>query len=145
MNFVLPFAHGGEWRVVGFELSMMHEYGSYLQFRNQFPYSEATYVAKSNFFGTYGWFTEILFGRGHFGIKVGSGAIMGEQYNNLLIIDNDTEKPLKYHYSSASFTGVIDKFTIYAQLNTGTKATFLQFGSNYRIAKKKKNLPVNLY
>ena len=70
---------------------------------------------------------------------------MGEQYNNLMIIDNDTEKPLRYHYSSVSFTGVIEKFTIYAQLNTGTKATFLQVGSNYRVAKKKKPQQTNLY
>jgi hypothetical protein len=144
MNAVIPFVDGGEFRVIGFELTLEHEYGNYLQFRKQIPYSQVTYVAPNNFYGTYGFFTEILFPKGHLGLKLEKGWIMGSQYNNLMVFDNSSQENLKYHYFNMTLSGFINKWTIYMQLNSATKATTFQFGTNYRIAKKKNSPQTNL-
>jgi hypothetical protein len=137
LDIILPIGGGGEWRVLGYEFSLTHEFGKYLQFRNQIPFSYLTYVAPSNFYGNDGFFTEIMMFKGAIGLKLEKGWVMGSQYNNLQIMDNSTQQLLQYHYFTMTLSGIIKKFTVYLQLNSATMASGLQFGVNYRIAKKK--------
>jgi hypothetical protein len=139
LDLVIPFSDGGEWRVIGFETTFTHEFGDYLQFRKQFPDSAATYIARSNFYGTIGGFTEFIWGRySHFGIRLEKGAVMGSAYNNLQILDASSGATLKYHYFSLTFSEMMERWTLYFQVNTATKAGFLQGGINFRVTEKKK-------
>jgi hypothetical protein len=137
VDIILPIGGGGEWRVLGYEFSLTREFGRYLQFRNQIPYSYVTYLAPSNFYGSDGFFTELMMFKGCLGFKLEKGWVMGNQYNNLQIMDNSTQQLLQYHYVNLTLSGIIKEFTVYLQLNSATKASGLRFGLNYRIAKKK--------
>jgi hypothetical protein len=48
-DIILPISGGSEWRILGFEFSLTREFGKYLQFRNQIPYSYDTMLRRIAF------------------------------------------------------------------------------------------------
>jgi hypothetical protein len=140
INGVVPIRRGdrsGEWRFLGIETSLQHEFGDYLQFRKQLPDSAATLIAKSNFFGTLGLYTELVgkTRQGNFGFRFAAGLILGSSYNGLNIYDNSSDRYLRYNYTTFTFHYTWMKYTGYVQTNSATKAFGVHFGMNYRIGK----------
>lgn len=74
LNWVLPFRNW-EWRALGVEASWLHEYGSYLKFRQQLPDTAANILDRRNRFFTIGLNTDFVFyaRKGSGGIKMGTG------------------------------------------------------------------------
>ncbi len=136
INLVIPF-YKREWRILGVETSLRHEFGRYLQFREQLPDSAATLDIRDNFFGTAGLTTEFI-GQtptGQFGFKWAYGWVLGSAYQNLNIYDNTSGHFLRYRYFNFSFHYTYTRYTGYVQLNTATKATALHLGLNYRLTR----------
>src|ERR1700733_8497918 len=136
MNLVIPFEKR-EWRIIGVETSLRHEFGNYLRFRKGLPDSAATLDAKSSFFGTAGLTSEFI-GKtktGQFGFKWAYGWVLGSEYQNLQIYDNSTETYLRYRYFNFSFHYTYTRYTGYMQLNTAAKATAFHLGFNYRLTR----------
>ncbi len=136
INGVLP-TNRSEWRFLGIETSLEREFGDYLQFRKQLPDSAATLIERSNFFGTLGFYTELLgkTRQGNFGFRFATGIILGRSYNNLNIYDNQSKHNLRYSYTNFTFHYTLLRYTGYWQLDFATKASGSHFGLNYRIGK----------
>ena len=134
MNLSAQF-YKREWRYLGFETSLNHEFGRYLQLRQVIPDSAADLIIRNNFFGTIGITSEFL-GQtrtGQFGFKWAGGWVLGPDYNNLGFHDNESGAPLRYHYFNFTFHYSWSAYTSYIQLNSATKATGLHIGFNYRL------------
>jgi hypothetical protein len=129
-----------EWRIIGFETSMTHEFGDYLQFRKQMPDSAATLIVRSSFFATVGLTTELVrkIQDGQIGWKFASGWALGSSYNFLEIHDNASQTNLGgYGYFSFTFHYTVDQYTAFFQVISATKATGIHFGLNYQIGGKR--------
>jgi hypothetical protein len=132
--------HVVEWRIIGFETSMTHEFGDYLQFRKQMPDSAATLIVRNSFFATFGLTTELVrkIRDGQIGWKFASGWALGSSYNFLEIHDNASGTNLGgYGYFSFSFHYTVDRYTAFFQVISATKATGIHFGLNYQIGGKR--------
>lgn len=136
INLVIPF-YKREWRILGVETSLRHEFGRYLQFRKQLPDSAATLDIRDNFFGTAGLTSEFI-GQtptGQFGFKWAYGWLLGSAYQNLDIYDNTSGHFLGYQYFNFTFHYTYTRYTGYVELNTATKATGFHLGFNYRLTR----------
>jgi hypothetical protein len=133
-------AHIVEWRIIGFETSMTHEFGDYLQFRKQMPDSAATLIVSSSFFATFGLTTELVrkIRDGQIGWKFATGWALGSSYNFLEIHDNASGTNLGgYGYFSFTFHYTVDRYTAFFQVISATKATGIHLGLNYQIGGKR--------
>jgi hypothetical protein len=136
LNLVIPLEMR-EWRIIGVETSLRHEFGNYLRFRQKLPDSAATLDAKSSFFGAAGITSELI-GKtrnGQFGVKCAYGWVLGSEYQNLQIYDNTTDRFLSYRYFNFTFHYTYTRYTGFVQLNTAAKATALHLGFNYRLTR----------
>ena len=137
INVVVPMQNG-EWRALGVETSFRKEFGSYLAFRKNLPDSAATWIVRSDTYGTIGGFTEIL-AEGHlttYGFKFGAGTVIGKNYRSRSIVDNGIGgQNLIYNYLHITFHLTRGKWTGYLQCNDATKATAFLMGANYRFGK----------
>jgi hypothetical protein len=132
--------HIVEWRIIGFETSMTHEFGDYLQFRKQMPDSAATLIVRSPFFATFGLTTELVrkIRDGQIGWKFATGWALGSSYNFLEIHDNASNSNLGgYGYFSFTFHYTLDQYTAFFQVISATKATGIHLGLNYQIGGKR--------
>ncbi|MDR3713910.1 MAG: hypothetical protein P4L51_13900 [Puia sp.] len=126
-----------EWRVLGVETSLEREFGDYLAFRKQLPDSAASFLVKSNFFGTVGLYTEWL-GKtphGDFGFRLATGWLLGSSYNHLNIYNNSSDTYLRYRYFNFTFHYTWTNYTAYLQTDAATKANGIHLGFNYRIGR----------
>ncbi|MEP7280186.1 MAG: hypothetical protein ABI813_16180, partial [Bacteroidota bacterium] len=126
----------GEWRFLGVEGNIFHEFGEYYDFRKIMPDSQATEIDRKNYLGSAGINTELVFkgqSQNKFGIKLAFGSYFRRlhyvgadpgdyyhQYNDLLYFANT------YHFS-------FKKNTVYFQFNSATHAVHFQLGYNYRL------------
>jgi hypothetical protein len=132
--------HVIEWRIIGFETSMTHEFGDYLQLRKQLPDSAATLIVRNSFFATFGLTTELLrqVPGGQIGWKFSTGWALGSSYNFLQIQDNESGRNIGgYGYFSFALHYTVDPYTAFFQISTATKAREIHFGINYQIGGKK--------
>jgi len=130
MNAVIPFSHGGEWRIIGIETSLCKEFGDYLAVRKQLPDSAASFINRKSFFGTLGGYTELV-GKtnyGSFSMKINTGAVLGKSYHDVTSIGN-------YWYFSFTLAATIKKWTPYIQANFAPKASHALFGANYSLGR----------
>lgn len=127
-----------EWRIFGVETSLRQEFGKFAKVRKGLPDSAATVVIRNRFFGTLGFFTEIV-GKGHnasTGCKLGWGKVLGDDYNNFNLKDGYfVDNPLRFGYFIFNVHTTGKKWTYYVQGNLSKKASGLVFGTNYRISK----------
>lgn len=134
INFVWPFRGGGEWRVIGTELSWNQEFGKYLDFRQQLPDRAANLIDKNRRFLTIGVSTDLLLPitNGYLGVK------MGGVFNPRSLKGYNKEGfPTTYSssYFSNTFHLTLSRVTGFLQMNFGTYAVGLQLGANLRLGK----------
>jgi hypothetical protein len=136
MNLVIPFEKR-EWRIIGAEISLRHEFGNYLRFRKELPDSAATFDAKSSFFGAAGLTSEFIgqTRNGQLGFKWAYGWVLGSEYQNLQIYDNTTDHFLRYQYFNFTFHYTYTRYTAYLQISSAEKATTLHLGFDYRLTR----------
>lgn len=127
-----------EWRIFGAETSLRQEFGNYVHARNHIPDSAATVVVRNRFYGTFGFFTEIL-GRGRnseTGCKLGMGGAIGSDYHNFHFKDSYFAKnPPSFGYVLLNVHTTVNKWTAYIQGNFAKKAASCFIGMNYRISR----------
>jgi hypothetical protein len=133
-NVVVPFRYGGEWRVLGTEVSWNHEFGQYLQFRKQLPDSAANLIDRNQQSLSISFSTEILMpvGKDLVGCKT---AVVFNPHR----INGHNQMGSSTKYSSAYWSNTLHltmrQVTIFGQLNIGSYAVGLQLGTNVRIGK----------
>jgi hypothetical protein len=125
----------GEWRYLGLETSVTHEFGNYLAVRKEMPDSIATLIIRSPTFATIGVTSEILgYDRNsEFGFKWALGWALGRQYSNTGVVDNKSGDQLRYMYVNLTLHYSYQRFTTYFQYNGATKASLIFLGINYRL------------
>lgn len=139
INFVASF-DDFEWRVFGAETSLRQEFGDYVHARNKIPDSAATVVVRNRFYGTFGFFSEIV-GRGRksgseTGLKMGFGTVIGSDYHNFHFTDSYfADNPPRFGYFLFNVHHTTNKLTAYIQGNFAKKAANCLVGVNYRISK----------
>jgi hypothetical protein len=136
INAVVPIGIG-EWRLLGVETSVIHEFGNYLSLRRQMPDSIATLINRSSLFATVGIYSELIghVREGEFGFRWAYGTALGHAYSDPGIEDNDTGSPLRYLYFNFSFHYTYHRMTAYVMINQATKVTGEQAGINYRLTR----------
>ncbi|HVV03678.1 MAG TPA: hypothetical protein VHC96_05610 [Puia sp.] len=135
-NVVVPM-NGGEWRVIGVEGSVNHEFGQYLAIRQKIPDSAASIIARGAAYGTFGINSEIVGStkNGEFGFRMAVGTVIGNPYTNPHVYDYSNGHSISYGYLCLSTHYTYQKYTFYGQLNFATKADGISFGLAYRLNK----------
>lgn len=132
LNYVKSFPKGGEWRIIGAEWNWQRESGEYLDFRRSLDFNDANLNDKNREFSTVSITTELL-GKtknGSYGYKIAYGASL----QSLIQYDEDGNgRKVMPSSLSQTFHITQDRFTGYAQLNTGFYSYNFRFGINYRI------------
>ena len=133
MNVVLPIS-GGEWRILGIETDMHHEFGDYLSFRKNLADSLAALNIRNSFYATVGLTTEMIgrTGNGEFGFRMALGQGLGPYYHTN-VYDYESKHFLNYSYFDLSFHYTWDQYTAYLQSGWAEQANSFQIGLQYRL------------
>ena len=134
INLVKPF-HNGEWRYFGLEGTLHREFGDYLSFRRKLPDSLAGILVRNPLYATIGYTTEIIGRnrRGEYGFRLGSGMILGGAYLHLR--DTAGRDELSYSYVNLAFHYTFERYTGYAQMESGIKGLSFHLGFVYRFGR----------
>jgi hypothetical protein len=134
MNGVWSFP-GGEWRFLGFETSVNHEFGDYLRVRRQIPDSVTSLNVHGSFFATLGLTTELVRKTqdGEVGWKWAGGWVLGSNYNYLNIEDSYVGHIGGYNYFNFTFHVTANRGTFYLQADGARKAKAVHLGIVYRL------------
>jgi hypothetical protein len=134
INMVKPFRKG-EWRFIGLEATLHREFGDYLSFRKKLPDSLTAVNVRSPFFATVGYTTEIICRtpHGEFGFRLGNGMILGGAYLHLR--DSLKGDELSYSYINLASHYTYERYTGYAQMETGYKGLSFHLGFVYRFGR----------
>jgi hypothetical protein len=142
VNVVLPFAGGGEWRIVGLEACVRNEFGDYLQFRERLPFEAANVIDRNHVLVTLGLATDIIFRVKHhssMGLKfaLGKSIFMDKaQWAGTYISQSYSRGDLYtpgYGYFTQTTHFTIKRYTGFLQSNIGTQAFSFQMGMSYRL------------
>ncbi|HVU53468.1 MAG TPA: hypothetical protein VHD83_00360 [Puia sp.] len=135
-DYVMPITKG-EWRVIGIEGSLNHDFGSYYNIRKNLPDSAASIIARGPNYGTLGISSELIGSTAHgeFGFRMATGWALGAPYRNSGVYDYKREKYVAYGYFSMTTHFTHDRFTLFGQLQFATKADGISFGMAYRLNK----------
>jgi hypothetical protein len=127
-----PFNNGGEWRIIGTELSWMNEFGNYHSFRKNLPDTAANLISRHRNFVTVGFHTDIdLKTRdGSIGLKL--GAVLSTRKQTVTHNYGSTS-PINPGYFSMTWHYSYGRTTSYWQTNIGTWTFMSMFGLNYRL------------
>jgi hypothetical protein len=133
-NIVLPMA-SGEWRVIGLEGSFNHEFGKYLDIRQQLPDTVASIIAHGANYGTLGIYTELTGNtkNGEFGFRMGLGRALGQPYWNPNVFDYKSAHYIKYGYFTMTAHYTYYRYTLFGQLNFATKSDGASIGVAFRL------------
>jgi hypothetical protein len=137
----INFTHtsgNSEWRVLGLETSLFHEFGKYAQMRKDLPDSSATIIVRSRFFGTVGVFTELLgkAGESEIGGKFGFGRTVGRAYHNNNVPDSwFFGEPVHFSYLTFVLHYGRQNWKGFFQTIMGGKSASAVFGMNFRLGK----------
>jgi hypothetical protein len=133
VDFVIPFATGSEWRVLGLETNFQQEFGDYQSLRLKLPDSAAQAITRDKFFHTIGFTTNVIkkfrksgntFGY-KFGFHVGTSRTRR--------LDNYYGTNLLPMYISNTLHLTRQRVTGFAQINAGSYALNFQTGINVRL------------
>lgn len=134
INVSIPFANGGEWRIIGTELSWTREFGNYYAFRNSLPDTAANLIDRYRNFYTGALSTEFIFsiGRGYLGYK----CAVVRSLRNLPYYDEDR---MLSHWTSTYTTHTLHvsqkRVTGFCQLSFGSRAAAFQLGANVLVSR----------
>lgn len=136
INFVLS-GKKSEWRLIGGEASIHHEFGDYFKARNRIPDSAATLVIREKLFATAGLFTEFVgkAGNTQIGGKLGWGTAIGHRYHPNFTDGFFQQHPISFGYFNFAFHITYGQWTGYMQGNMADKSNNMLFGLNYRLGK----------
>lgn len=141
INAVVPLGRrGGEWRVLGTELSFNSEFGEYLHFRRKLPAGAANIVDRKSAYCTVGFFTELIarFRDGNslgykWALVTSTRKLRDDQY----AVYYDPYLGFLPIYFSQTYHLTLRNTTLYVQWNMGSYAANLQTGFNIRLRKTK--------
>jgi hypothetical protein len=134
INGVIPIGIG-EWRVLGVETSVTHEFGNYLSVRKRMPDSIATQIIRDATFATVGLSSELVahLRDGELGFRWAYGWSLGQNYLSSGILDNTTQSDVHYTYFNFSFHYTYQRLTAFVQFNQATKSSGGQAGICFRL------------
>jgi len=143
ISFVKPMDdYGSEWRMIGLESSVQHEFGGYRNFRKNLPDSIASSLMRSAFYSSVGVSTEFIFKKRKdgtpSGFKIGYGVSLQPTRN--FVYDGNSHyvyRSVYPFYFSAAFHFTKKHWTFFWQFNSGYKAINIQMGTTYRITQKR--------
>jgi hypothetical protein len=120
-----------EWRIIGLETSLQQEFGDYLAFRKNLSDTSAKIIARSSFYSTLGFTSELIVGdaKQYLSLRTAAGTSLNRYKNKYNIY---TLQPL---YFSNSMAYTYQQLTLYIQLNIGSRAKSFQSGINVKLAK----------
>lgn len=127
VNYVLPFRRG-EWRIIGFELNTLNEFGSYYHFRKEIPQDAANIVERSRWYNSFSLGTDIM---GNFsdGSMIGFKMAYSQSFRRLKgMISN--QRPLSGipRFMTYTLHITVRKWTGFGQMNFGSEASNFQLG-----------------
>lgn len=127
----------GEWRI-GVETTVQNEFGDYLKFRKALPIGAANAITKKSLYATVGLTSDyiIKFKTGSFGFKMAFGSSLHKTLN---IIANNDFSFIKPVYGSITLHYTNKRWTGFMQGNLGSFAQNAQFGTHYRLSKKRRS------
>lgn len=135
INYVKPFANGGEWRAFGLEFNYQREWDNdYQAFRNKIPTGRANVVDYGRNYSALSLTTELIF-RGKDRYSYGYKLAMGVATQKVLRYFSSAEpnKTLYRSHFSQTFHMGNDRVTGYGQFTVGYRASSLHFGLNFRL------------
>jgi hypothetical protein len=126
------FDNGGEWNIIGTELSYQYEFGDYYSFRKNLPEDAANMNSKHRDFITLGFHSDIKL-RTHTGtVGLKLGAVFSTRPETVNYGPGySSDRTTGYFSSTWHFTR--DRFTGFWQNNIGTWTFVTLFGINYRL------------
>ncbi|HUX83895.1 MAG TPA: hypothetical protein VMV20_01590 [Chitinophagaceae bacterium] len=141
-DFSLPIGKS-EWRMIGVDLSLNQEFGSYLGFRMKQPVTIDTGVFKHSFLGTLALSSEWAFHtrHGEFGFKYEFGTYLGNQgflANNFIFPPSGLFHS-SYRFYQFSFHVTFKQWTGYILEQGGTWEGDSRLGVIYRFQPRYKN------
>jgi hypothetical protein len=127
-----PFNNGGEWRIIGTELSWQNEFGDYYSFRKNLPDTAANLNSRHRNYLTVGFHTDIDLktGDGSIGLKL--GAVLSTRKLTVTHSPGYTSG-VNPGYFSMTWHYTHQRITSYWQTNIGTWSFISMFGLNYRL------------
>ncbi|RYY20814.1 MAG: hypothetical protein EOO04_19325 [Chitinophagaceae bacterium] len=132
-DFVIPFATGSEWRIIGLETNFLREFGDYQALRLKLPDSSAQVITRDKHFHTIGITTNVIkkFRKSgnSFGYKC--GFYFGTSRTRRL--DSYYGANLLPMYISNTLHLTRQRVTGFAQINAGSYAINFQTGINVRL------------
>lgn len=135
INYVLPFNDGGEWRVLGAEVSWNNECGNYLDFRKELPDKSVNLTDRNRQFMAFTISTEVL---GPSNDK----SIMGYKIaytGSLRRIPGYTRSGDPYLYRPGVLSQTVHltvrRFTGFGTFNLGGHAVGIHLGANIRLGR----------
>jgi hypothetical protein len=138
VNYVYPWASGGEWRILGIEATVQQEFGAYQRFRKDLPVSGANIIERSNLYGGFTVYSDII-GRFSDGSTIGYKMAFSQSFRKLSGMLSNLDQVEGYpKYMSHTVHITLDAWTGYGQLNSGSDATNVQLGMVRRIGGSKK-------
>jgi hypothetical protein len=132
INVVMPIRNG-EWRILGTELSWAKEFGNYVDFRNKIPDTSSNYIERRSDYFTLGICSDIIGRRdyGSVGFKLGivynPRTMRGFNKDGRPTVSSATYLSQTFHFETN------DRFTGFAQVNTGSHSLMFIAGLNYKI------------
>lgn len=133
INLVKSFQSGGEWRVLGAEMSWTHELGNYFDFRRKLPDTAANLIDRSRHFLTFAVSTEFIgkIDEVSLSYKIACGGSLRKMPGY-----DKQGKPTNYtsDFLCQTLTLTFNRTTIFGQWNIGTYAMGLHIGANMRIS-----------
>jgi hypothetical protein len=136
LNVVVPFHRGGEWRIIGTELSYNHEFGDYLSFRQKLPAGAANGVNRDRYYWSMGYFTEIIAANPKTGLsggyKLGLVTALKKLREDPVATSGNDFTPV---YFAQTFHLTKDHITGYLSWNIGSYAMNVQMGANIRLGR----------
>lgn len=132
INVVQPFPKGGEWRILGLEYNLQHEFGDYLSFRKKLPITAANLIDYKRNYSTLSITTDFIgkIDDVYLGYKIALGitpyklTYYNEKSEPSLVQPANFSQTLHFTYK---------RLTGYLQANNGYIAWNAQLGINYRL------------
>jgi hypothetical protein len=128
-----------EWRVIGVETSLRHEFGDYRRFRERLPDTAATLILRNPDLGTLGMFTEFVFRNkdgSRIGLKFDYGGVLGSSYHSYYLRDTYFYKNhVHFNYLGMSLSWTKNALTGYLSGDFAGKSRNCFLGFNIRLGK----------
>ena len=134
INFVIPFRKGGEWRMLGAEMSWTHELGSYYDFRRKLPDTAANLIDRSRNFLTLALSTELVgsLKNGSISYKLAGGGSFRKMPG---YAHDGTPMDYTSGFMSQTLAVTVNRVTLFSEWKIGSYSMGIHLGANVRLSK----------